>query len=107
MGWPPASAMRGGPDQQGGRPPPGPAPGEPARVNDTASHLEALRAVLGERGLLAAPDDLSSYETGALYDRGRAAFVARPATTAEASAVMAYCVRHGLRLVPQGGNTGL
>ncbi|MGF6233783.1 FAD/FMN-containing dehydrogenase [Inquilinus ginsengisoli] len=76
-------------------------------MNDTASHLQALGAVLGERGLLAAPDDLSAYETGARYDRGRAAFVARPATTAEASAVVAHCVRHGIRLVPQGGNTGL
>ncbi len=76
-------------------------------MNDTASHLDALRALVGARGLLAAPDDLSSYETGARYDRGRAAFVVRPATTAEASAVVAYCVRHGIALVPQSGNTGL
>ena len=76
-------------------------------MNDTASHLDALRALLGPRGLLPPPDDVSSYEIGARYDRGRAAFVARPATTAEASAVVSYCVRHGISLVPQAGNTGL
>ena len=71
------------------------------------SPAEALRTLLGPRGFLAAPDDLERYETGARYDRGLAAFVARPATTQEVSAVVAHCVAHGVRLVPQSGNTGL
>src|SRR5579871_3178707 len=39
--------------------------------------------------------------------RGVARFVARPASTAEVAAVIAACGRHGVPLVPQGGNTGL
>ena len=72
-----------------------------------ANHIEVLKSLLGEKGLLTAPADLSSYETGARYDKGRAAFVARPATTAETSAVVAYCVKNGIALIPQSGNTGL
>ncbi|RFB75658.1 FAD-binding oxidoreductase [Methylovirgula sp. 4M-Z18] len=72
-----------------------------------ASPIDALRALLGPQGLLVTPSDMAAYETGARYDQGRAAFVARPASTAETSAVVAYCVRNGIALVPQSGNTGL
>lgn len=72
-----------------------------------ASHIETLKSLTGGKGLLTEPADMASYETGARYDRGRAAFVARPASTAETSAVVAYCVRNGIALIPQSGNTGL
>lgn len=72
-----------------------------------AGHFEALLALLGEKGLLVEAADMAAYETGARYDRGRAAFVARPASTAEVSAVVAYCVRQAIPLLPQSGNTGL
>jgi FAD/FMN-containing dehydrogenase len=72
-----------------------------------AGHIEALRALLGEKGLLVAAADMAAYETGARYDKGRAAFVVRPTSTTEVSAVVAYCVRHAIPLVPQSGNTGL
>jgi len=72
-----------------------------------ASHIEALKAMLGEKGLLTGAADIAAYETGARYDKGRAAFVARPASTAETSAVVGYCVTNGIALVPQSGNTGL
>ncbi|MBB3977008.1 FAD/FMN-containing dehydrogenase [Rhizobium azooxidifex] len=72
-----------------------------------SKHIEALRQLLGGKGLLTAPADMAGYETGARYDKGRAAFVARPASTAETSAVVAYCVKNGIALVPQSGNTGL
>ncbi len=72
-----------------------------------ANHIEVLKSLLGEKGLLTEPADLAAYETGARYDKGRAAFVARPATTAEASTVVAYCVKNGIALIPQSGNTGL
>ena len=72
-----------------------------------ARHIETLGRILGEKGLLTAPGDMAAYETGARYDRGRAAFVARPASTAEVSAVVAYCVANGIALVAQSGNTGL
>ena len=70
-------------------------------------HIAALRELLGDKGLLAARDDMSGYETGARYDRGKAAFVARPVSTQQVSAVVSYCMRNGLALVPQSGNTGL
>lgn len=72
-----------------------------------SKHIEALRQLLGGKGLFTAPADMAGYETGARYDKGRAAFVARPASTAETSAVVAYCVKNGIALVPQSGNTGL
>lgn len=70
-------------------------------------HIGELRKILGPKGLLTGADDMSGYETGARYDQGRAAFVARPATTQEVSAVVSHCVRHGLPLIAQSGNTGL
>jgi FAD/FMN-containing dehydrogenase len=70
-------------------------------------HIEELARLLGEKGLLVDPSDMEGYETGARYDRGAAAFVARPASTAEVSAVVSFCVRNGIALVPQSGNTGL
>lgn len=39
--------------------------------------------------------------------RGEAPFVTRPRSTAEVAAVMRIAARHGLAVVPQGGNTGL
>ncbi|RQP04210.1 MAG: hypothetical protein D1H97_19225 [Paracoccus sp. BP8] len=46
--------------------------------------LDELHALLGPRGMLTAPDQMLSYETGARYDRG-----------------------HVLHVVAQAGNTGL
>lgn len=70
-------------------------------------HIERLGAILGERGLLTDAGGLTAYETGARYDRGRAAFVARPSTVDMASQVVAYCARHEIALIPQAANTGL
>lgn len=72
-----------------------------------ASHMEDLRALLGPKGLLTDAQDRAAYETGARYDSGRAAFVARPATTREAAAVLAFCATHAIPVVPQSGNTGV
>lgn len=72
-----------------------------------ARHIETLKSLLGEKGLLTAPGDMAAYETGARYDKGRAAFVARPASTGEVSATVSYCVKNGIALIPQSGNTGL
>ena len=38
---------------------------------------------------------------------GSTAAVIRPGSTAEVAALLACCRRHGLAVVPQGGNTGL
>lgn len=69
--------------------------------------LPALRALLGEAGLLVG-GDLSAYERD--WRRrypGRALAVARPASTDEVAAVMRLCHAHRVPVVPQGGNTGL
>lgn len=70
-------------------------------------HAAALRDLLGEGAVVADAAGMASYEQGARYDSGRAALVLRPATTAEVSQALGYCVRNGLAVVPQSGNTGL
>jgi FAD/FMN-containing dehydrogenase len=72
-----------------------------------ARHKAALGEILGDGGIVADAVDMAAYENGARYDQGRAAFVLRPRATAQASACVAYCVREGITLVPQSGNTGL
>ncbi|MBL0373966.1 FAD-binding oxidoreductase [Rhizobium sp. KVB221] len=70
-------------------------------------HISALRGLIGDHAVLTEPADMAPYETGARYDKGLAAFVARPGSTEHLSAAVAYCVQHGICLVPQSGNTGL
>ncbi|MBP2237749.1 FAD/FMN-containing dehydrogenase [Sinorhizobium kostiense] len=70
-------------------------------------HIDALTELLGEKAVVTRPEDMEAYETGARYDRGRAGAVLRPATTAEVSAAVGYCVRNGILVIPQSGNTGL
>ncbi|CAN7323111.1 FAD-binding oxidoreductase [Pararhizobium sp. LjRoot255] len=70
-------------------------------------HIAALTGILGDKGLVTEPRDMAAYETGARYDEGRAALVLRPQTTEEVSVAVAYCVKHGIPLIPQSGNTGL
>lgn len=69
--------------------------------------LETLAAIVGHDHVLTAATDRAPYETGARHDAGQAAFVVRPASTSEVSAVMAACIGAGTQLVPQSGNTGL
>ena len=82
------------------------APGVSLLVLDNA-HQEALAAIVGPSGLIVETADRAAYETPARYAGGTAAAVVRPATTAQVSAVVGYCVRQGLAFVPQGANTGL
>ncbi|MFN8038659.1 MAG: FAD-binding oxidoreductase [Acidimicrobiales bacterium] len=72
-----------------------------------AARRDLLDAV-GPRGLVIDADERASYEvdwTGRFH--GQAPAVVRPADTAAAAAVVEVARRHGLALVPQGGNTGL
>ncbi len=71
------------------------------------AHIAALRDLVGAKGLLVGSGGMAAYETGARYDAGKAAFVVRPVSTVEVSAVVAYCTRNAIALVPQSGNTGL
>ncbi|MEJ2815804.1 FAD-binding oxidoreductase [Caulobacter sp. CCG-8] len=71
------------------------------------AHQEALTALVGPDAVIVEAADRAAYETPARYAGGTAAAVVRPATTAQVSAVVGYCVRHALPFLPQGANTGL
>jgi FAD/FMN-containing dehydrogenase len=79
---------------------------EPSR--STGKLIEALRAKLGERGVLTDTADTAPYceDWRRLY-RGRTPAVLRPATTAEVAAAVRLCAEHGVPIVPQGGNTSM
>ena len=71
-------------------------------------HLADLRALLGDKGLLTDQAEMAGYaiDWRKLFP-GQPLAVARPSTTQEVSAVMAYCHQHAIAVVPQGGNTGM
>ncbi|MGE5468558.1 MAG: FAD-binding oxidoreductase [Ignavibacteria bacterium] len=70
--------------------------------------LDALRSAIGAPHVLTDPADVAPYvrDWRGRYE-GQALCVARPASTAEAAAVVKHCVAAGVAVVPQGGNTGL
>ncbi|CAG0972222.1 partial D-lactate dehydrogenase (cytochrome), partial [Rhodocyclaceae bacterium] len=70
--------------------------------------IESLRAVVGPAQVITAAADMALYcaDWRGRY-RGEALCVVRPATTAEAAAVVRLCAAAGAAVVPQGGNTGL
>lgn len=69
--------------------------------------LQPLRDLLGAANVLT-DGDLEAYELDwRKRYRGRARAVLRPGNTGEVSAVMRMAARHGVAVVPQGGNTGL
>ena len=70
--------------------------------------LAELSARLGPTGFKLPADDIETYlrEDRGLY-RGEALAVARPANTDDVSFVMRLCAEAGIKVIPQGGNTGL
>ena len=70
--------------------------------------LDAIRGVVGERGLLVGDTDTAAYteDWRRLY-RGRTPAVIRPANTAELSQVVCLCAGARAPIVPQGGNTSM
>ncbi len=74
----------------------------------STAFLEKLRAIVGERGMVEDPQARAFHETDWRgYVLGRAAAVVKPGTTEEVAAVVALCNEHGVKIVPQGGVTGL
>ena len=69
--------------------------------------VEALLSALGERGVLTSPEDRVRFEEGWRYGKGVARCIARPANTDEVSSVLRICAAHDVRVIAQGGNTGL
>ncbi|MCZ6862270.1 MAG: FAD-binding oxidoreductase [Alphaproteobacteria bacterium] len=70
--------------------------------------LDRIKAALGKNGWTDAPEDMAPHlvEPRGLY-HGKAALIARPATTKQVSAVIAICNEYHIPVVPQGGNTSL
>src|SRR4051794_17438466 len=70
--------------------------------------IDALRARLGERGVLTDPADTAPFceDWRRLY-RGRTPAVLRPATTQEVADAVRLCACSGVPIVPQGGNTSM
>ncbi len=74
----------------------------------TARMRDALRAIVGEKGLIEDEHGKQPFVTdwrGLLV--GGAGAVVRPGSTEEVSKVVRLCHEHGVAIVPQGGNTGL
>ena len=69
--------------------------------------IRDLIDLLGDAGVLHARADIEKYERGYRYGSGRAAAVARPATVAQLREVVRFCFAHEVRIIAQGGNTGL
>ena len=70
--------------------------------------LDAIRAVVGKRGLLTDAADTAAYveDWRRLY-RGRTPAVIRPASTDELAQVVRLCAEARAPIVPQGGNTSM
>lgn len=70
--------------------------------------LDAIRAVVGDRGLLTETTDTAAYveDWRRLY-RGRTPAVIRPGSTEELARVVRLCAEASAPVVPQGGNTSM
>ncbi len=70
--------------------------------------LSELTAITGREHVLTDPDVTAGYTTDwTRRFRGVAHCVVRPRDCGEVARVLFACARHGLPVVPQGGNTGL
>lgn len=74
----------------------------------TPAVLDALRTIVGEKGLILDDQGKEPFVRDWRGVRvGTAAVVVRPASTDEVSKVVKLCYDNGIAIVPQGGNTGL
>lgn len=70
--------------------------------------IDALTALLGEGGVVGPTQDVARYTVDWAGDRrGLPLAVVRPRTTEEVAGVVGFCHRHRIRMVAQGGHTGL
>ena len=75
-----------------------------AAVQDT---ITQLRTIVGEAHVLVGEDISNRWDGYPLGEPMQALCIVRPASTAEVSSVLAYCNETGLKVVPQGGRTGM
>ncbi|PYQ03919.1 MAG: FAD-binding oxidoreductase [Acidobacteria bacterium] len=74
---------------------------------DRAEVVRSLRELVGEGAVLAEPHELARYEQGWRYGQGKALAAVRPSRTEDVARVLAFASSQGIRVVPQGANTGL
>lgn len=81
---------------------------DPLAALDAPDFLSEAAALLGPRGLTSDPDLVGPWLTDwrGRYT-GRALAMASPADSAELAALVRLCARHGVPIVPQGGNSGM
>ena len=72
------------------------------------THIERLSSFVGPKGCLTDRDTIHPFVTE-WRDKffGNTPLVLMPKTTREASKILSYCNENGIKVVPQGGNTGL
>lgn len=77
-------------------------------MDDPEQFLDAAAALLGPRGWSRDAELMEPWLTDwrGRYS-GRAIGLASPASTAEVAALVGLCNRHGVPIVPQGGNSGM
>lgn len=76
--------------------------------DQSRTFLDEAEALLGPKGFTTLADDIEPWVTDW---RGRytgcALALASPANTTEVSALVKLCAKHGIPIVPQGGNSGM
>lgn len=77
-------------------------------ATDLAPLLDRIAQRIGAQHVLTAPEDIALHlrEERGLYD-GRTPAVVKPGSTEEVAFVVKACAEAGVKIVPQGGNTGL
>src|SRR5690242_13507313 len=74
----------------------------------TAAHLDELRALLGDEGVLATEAARFAYEADALaLERHLPDVVVLPRSTDQVAAVLRWAHAHGVAVTPRGAGTGL
>ena len=69
--------------------------------------VAALVAMFGADAVVTEPHERERYEKGWRYGSGTALAIVRPNDTDGVSRVMAFASERGIRVIPQGANTGL
>lgn len=80
---------------------------QPHRMSPHRDALDAIRAVVGEKGVIEGEDQVPLLTEWRKRWPGRAAMVVAPASTRQVADVVKICASNNIAITPQGGNTGL
>lgn len=79
----------------------------PQRNAPQQDALDAIRAVVGDKGVIEGDDQTPYLTEWRSRWPGRAAMIVAPASTQEVADVIKICAANNIAITPQGGNTGL